>query len=69
MFVWYTLLKDIIGTEPEEKDAATTEEKSEEAPAEKPKKAKAVKAKVADDAEVVAEKKPKAPRKTTKKEA
>ncbi len=69
MFVWYSLLKDIIGTEPEEKIAETTDEKSAEAPAEKPKKAKAVKAKTADDTEVVAEKKPKAPRKTTKKEA
>ena len=81
MFVWYSLLRDIIGTEEEEAPDATTpaeETSTEEA---KPKKAKAPKAKAAEgDAPApkktkakaetegdTTEKKPKAPRKTTAK--
>lgn len=54
MFVWYNLLRDIIGTEEEEEKEETKEtpvETKAEAVEEKPKKAKAVKAEKVETAE------------------
>jgi hypothetical protein len=82
MFVWYNLLKDIIGTEEEEaekQDSEPAEMKAEETAEEKSKKAKPAKAKAASAASAEkkadtgsaadgTEKKAKAPKKTTRKE-
>ena len=82
MFVWYNLLRDIIGTEEEEeeetKETASVEANAEGATEVKPKKAKTAKVEAATDEKPkkaksadddATEKKAKAPKKTTRKES